>query len=190
MPAELIIVFMFLVLQLCCNALASVMGLMKVANYNVYTINSILSFLVLNYLFYVLFRDINIKPAMITGIIIFSTVTILSLLNGQELQTFSSNITATGSFIIVALCLYYFYTKFAYGIPGQPVTAHAIFWAIAGIFTYYTGSFFIFISYKYLIESHNRIIGTIWRFHNVLLMVCCGYITYGILWKGYRKILQ
>jgi len=67
------------------------------------------------------------------------------------------------------------------------LTASSLFWVIIGVFTYYTGSFFIFISYKYLIVQEASVIGILWRFHNVLLTIFCFYTIYGLACKKYQR---
>lgn len=185
---ELFLIFMFLLLQLFCNAFASILEKFKVPNYFIYTVNAISSFILLCYLFYHLFIHAKGKLIISASIIIFMAFLIFSVLYTNAFHTYNSTISAVVSFIIAAFCLYFFYSRFVYDQPDEPVISQAIFWAVTGIFTYYTGSFFIFMTYQYLIETNSSLIGILWQFHNVLLLACCIYITYGIACKTYHKI--
>ena len=91
------------------------------------------------------------------------------------------------SFVITAYCLIFFYWRLVKDTKLSGLTESSFFWVIIGLFTYYTGSFFIFISYNYLIAKEFDAIGILWRFHNVLLTIFCIYTIYGLTCKDYQK---
>ncbi len=182
---ELWPIFAFCVIQLVCNLTASIFVSLQIKNYWIYKVNTILSFYFILYFF--LKYLITLKKYAIGAIILFFliAVTILYYL-GDGTRNFDSGSAALASIIIVGLCLYFFYNKLINSSEEISVPETAVFWCIVGIFTYYAGGFFIFISYKFLIHSDPATIGTVWRFHNLLLLICCLYIGYGVLCKNYR----
>lgn len=60
------------------------------------------------------------------------------------------------------------------------------FWYVAGIFSYYTCSFLVFITFDYL-ANKGLPVGRLWRFHNVIMLVLCIYFSKGILCLEQRK---
>lgn len=183
---ELLPIFIFCVIQLIFNFLASVLGQHEIRNYWVYKINTILSFYIILYFF--LKYLISVKKYVVTIIaLVFLMIFGILFLKGDGITNYDSNSAALASLIIVGLCMYFFYSK----LITKPTTEvsvpdTSIFWCIIGIFTYYAGAFFIFISYRYLIDTST--VGTLWRFHNLLLLICCLYISYGILCKNLQTI--
>lgn len=182
---ELWPIFGFCVVQFVCNLTASIMVGYEIKNYWVYKVNTVLTFYFILYFFikYLL----SLKKYFV-GIIVTLFLVAISILYyvGDGTQNFDSNSAALAGLIIVGLCLYFFYHKLINSSEEVSVPETAVFWCIVGIFTYYAGGFFIFISYKYLIHSDPATIGTVWRFHNLLLLICCLYIGYGVLCKNYR----
>jgi hypothetical protein len=112
---------------------------------------------------------------------------VISIASGDGIASYNSSLSALGSFIVTAYCLNFFYWRLVRDERPAGLTSSALFWIVIGIFTYYTGSFFIFISYKYLIVQESKVIGILWRFHNLLLTLFCAYTIYGITCKNYQK---
>ena len=187
LPAELKVVFAFCVVQVVCNGISYVMAEYHHNNYIVYSINTFASFLLLFYLFANYLLPIN-KTASIVSVAVFIIITALLVYQGDGILTYNSISSAFTSFIIVALCLYFFYKSLISSSPEVSIPSTAIFWCVVGIFTYFAGSFFIFITYKYIIATNMANLTMLWRFHNVLLFICSVYIIYGVLWKNYQTI--
>jgi hypothetical protein len=157
----------------------------KESNYWVYKINTILSVIVILIIFG---KYLVPDRKKLTNWILFAliVINIFSTFSGDGVTSYNSYSAALVSFVIVGYCLYYFYSRLLMSSPEDSVPSTPIFWCIVGLFTYFAGAFFIFISYKYLIEADVATIGTLWRFHNLLLVICCLYISYGILCKTYQ----
>lgn len=184
---ELLYIFYFICIQFITNVTATILEKMHTTNYSVYLLNIILSFLVLSILFYELGIPLIRKIFPFTSLLFLCFAT-YSIANGDGIETYNSMISASASFIITAYCLIFFYwrlVKDKYYSGG--LTDSAFFWSAIGVFTYYTGSFFIFISYKYLIVREAEVIGILWRFHNLLLTIFCIYSIYGLTCKNYQK---
>ncbi|MCW3088127.1 MAG: hypothetical protein JWQ78_1513 [Sediminibacterium sp.] len=184
---ELLYVFLFVFIQFTTNLVATILEQFRTPNYSVYAINIILSFIVLSLLFYQVIDNVIHRFIAIAGIV-FTICAVISVSNGDGIETYNSVLSAVASFMITMYCLVFFYRKLV-SHPGRAgLTDSAFFWIIIGLFTYYTGSFFIFISYKYLIVQEANVIGILWRFHNVLLAIFCIYTIYGLACKNYQKI--
>jgi hypothetical protein len=179
-------IFIFCLIQFVLNFTSTYLDLVfKANNYWVYKLNTILSVIVILIIFgkYLL---PDIKKLTNWIILALIAINILSTFFGDGVTYYNSYSASLVSFVIVGYCLYYFYSKLLMSSPEDSVPSTPIFWCIVGLFTYFAGAFFIFISYKYMIEADIATIGTLWRFHNLLLVICCLYIGYGILCKTYQ----
>lgn len=185
---ELLYIFGFLAIQFLCNLAATILEYLNLTNYSVYVINIILSYALLSWFFYKALEDKFVNILISVASLLFCICIVVSISNGDGIATYNSIVSAFASFIITAYCLIFFYKRLVLASAITGLTENAIFWIVVGLFTYYTGSFFIFISYKYLIVQDSGVIGILWRFHNVLLTIFCGYTIYGIAWKNYRRI--
>lgn len=187
MATELHFIFWFVLIQFATNLTAILLEkIFVVSNYSVYVINIVLSFAVLSLLFYRIDNH-YLKKLVPVASLVFIVGAIVSLCNGDGIDTYNSMISAMASFLITAYCLIFFYWKLVGDTRISGLTNSAFFWIIIGLFTYYTGSFFIFISYKYLIVQEAGLIGILWRFHNVLLTIFCIYTIYGLTCKDYQR---
>lgn len=183
---ELLYIFVFVCMQFLSNLAASVLASLIIANYSVYAANIILSFILLSIMFYNLISK-TMNRFILLAATAFTVIAIISIINGEGINTYNSVVSAVASFIITAYCLIYFYWKLVSDGRMTGLTTSSLFWVIIGIFTYYTGSFFIFISYKYLIVQEASVIGILWRFHNVLLTIFCFYTIYGLTCRKYQR---
>jgi hypothetical protein len=188
MAKELHYIFWFVFIQFITNSTATLIEKIFIVqnNYPVYVINIVLSFVILSALFYKI-DNRYLKKLVPAASLVFIVCTVISLCFGDGIQTYNSIISAMASFLITAYCLLFFYWKLVKDTKLSGLTDNAFFWIIIGIFTYYTGSFFIFISYKYLIVQEAGLIGILWRFHNVLLTIFCIYTIYGLTCKNYQR---
>ncbi len=187
MAKELHYIFWFVLIQFVTNLSAILVEkIFVLPNYTVYVINIVLSFAILSALFYKMDNS-ALKKLIPPASLLFIICGVVSLCNGEGLYTYNSVISAMASFLITAYCLIFFYWKLVKDTKLSGLTNSALFWIIIGLFTYYTGSFFIFISYKYLIVQESGLIGILWRFHNVLLTIFCIYTIYGLTCKDYQR---
>ncbi len=182
---ELLYIFAFVCIQFVCNLTASILDTgFKVTNYPVYAANIVLSFMVLSMMFYYVFND-KIRRLIILASVLFAACTVFSIGRGDGIYSYNSIVSALAGFIITAYSLIFFYWKLVSDKRMTGLTNGTFFWVVIGLFTYYTGSFFIFISYNYLIVSGEGVVGILWRFHNLLLAVFCFYTIYGLTCKKY-----
>ncbi|MGN7786280.1 hypothetical protein ACTJIJ_17240 [Niabella sp. 22666] len=197
LPKELQLIFIFCLVQLLCNTTATIIERLAMPNsffflqnnYWVYKLNSTACFLIVLYLFARHLLHFKL-PLLYTFLLLYALISVLLIISGDGISQFNSVSSALESIVIVALCLYFFYSKLINTHEEVSIPETSIFWCVVGIFTYYAGAFFIFISYKYLIGSNDSTVGVLWRFHNILLFICSLYVSYGILCKNYRTILS
>ncbi|MFT4094374.1 MAG: hypothetical protein QM640_12110 [Niabella sp.] len=185
---ELKMILFFCVVQVLCNTTAQVFAYYKANNYWIYKVNTMLSFISILVLFT---RYLLLGTALAKGALagLFIAISFTPIFFGDGIVSYNSNSAALTSIVIVCYCLYYFYIKLIHSSPEDSAPSTPVFWCVVGLFTYYAGAFFIFISYKLLIEQDGGAsVGTLWRFHNLLLFICSMYIGYGILCKPYQKI--
>lgn len=186
---EMIVIAVFCLVQFVCNSVATIIDWSGTNNYWVYKVNFTVSFLILLFLFAK--KLMHIKPVIVYFIIlVYFALSVFLIKEGDGISYFCSISAAFESIVITSFCLYFFYSKLINTSEEISIPETSIFWCVVGIFTYYAGAFFIFISYKYLINSDSSTVAVLWRFHNVLLFVCMGYISYGVLCKNYRTILS
>ena len=191
---ELRFIFWFVAVQFITNLVSSLCEMLYIwsnhsivwSNYSIYALNIVLSFGVLSYLFYQLNIPVIKKLAPVFSIL-FTICAVFSLAKGDGVSSYNSILSALASFVITAYCLIFFYWRLVKDTRLTGLTNSSFFWIVIGLFTYYTGSFFIFISYNYLIAKEFNAIGILWRFHNVLLTIFCIYTIYGLTCKNYQK---
>jgi len=186
---ELELVKWFCLVQLVCNGTAFLFDVLQLKNYWIYELNMLVSFAILLWLFSKYLIDISKNKAKLIGAFVYLCIGTTYYFYGWD-NSFNSYGMALTSVITVGFCLYFFYSRLINSSEELSIPDTSIFWCVVGIFTYFAGSFFIFISYKYLIDSDSSTVSTLWRFHNILLLICCLYISYGIICKNYRTILS
>jgi len=186
MSRELLYIFWFVCTQFVTNLAAMIMEKLIVTNYSAYAVNVILSFIILSALFYKVINS-SIRKVVPAAALLFIICAGYSVAKGDGIRSYNSVLSAVGSFIIIVYCLVFFYWRLVKDNKQPGLTNTSFFWIVIGVFTYYTGSFFIFISYKYLIVQQENAVGILWRFHNLLLTIFCIYTIYGLTWKNYQK---
>ncbi len=186
LPREVKFIFWFVCLQLGSNLLATTFEIIHITNYLVYFANVVISFYILSGMFYYMGNRF-LKKIVPVGSLLFFGGILISLWYKDGIDSFNSNLSAFGSFSITAYCLIFFYWRLVTDNRHAGLTESALLWMVIGVFTYYTGSFFIFISYQFLLVQEADVIGILWRFHNLLLAIFCAYTIYGITCKNYQK---
>jgi hypothetical protein len=174
----------FISIQFLCNLLASVLG--DVLNYDnnlyVYHLNCFFSFVVLSLYFRQIFRKSTYKKATQVILIVFLVFFLLNIFLWENLFVFNSNSFAVTSFIITTYSLVYYLENLA-NPPRENIVYSRVFWYTTGLFTYYTCSFFIFITYRRLTQNNISDTAILWRIHNIVFLIMCVHLFIGILCK-------
>lgn len=189
LSAELRLIRLFCWVQVICNACAIVFDYADINNYWIYEINNTASFVVVIVLFARYLLGLK-KYIVVILMVLLLACNLLSYYYSGGISVFNSYGHALCSLVIVFFSLRFFYTRLINMPEEVSIPETSIFWCVVGLFTYYTGAFFIFISYKYLISTDSATVALLWRFHNILLFIGSLYISYGILCKNYRTILS
>ena len=190
-------ILFFLLVQLICNVTATLIEVTYTPllknhfflsnNYWVHWLNTVFSFFII---IYILSKTTKVISSITSKIISISFLifAIIAIILGDGISLFNSYSAGLSSLIIISLCLLFFYQVLKGNNKNNDESPNTpLFWSISGIFTYYFGSFFIFLTYQYLINNFNSGFSLLWRFHNILLLICCLYIIYGFYGKVIRR---
>ena len=179
-------IFWFLVIQLLFNSLSTIIQLFDGNNLVVYNANCIISFLILSVFFSSILQLNKIK---IIVPVVSALFLVISVINGLVFENiineFNSIMYGLAAFIIVVYCFLYYLQNLLN--PTQDIMHSRDFWYVTGFLTYYTSSFFIFVTFNYLTQSnnsqYNNGIKLLWPIHNLFFLVMCGYLLKGMLCK-------
>lgn len=150
-----------------------------------YNINCVLSFLVLSAYFASILQFKDTKKVVIGVAALFLVVLIFNALKFENIvDHFNSNMYGLAAFILVVYAFLYYLQNLIN--PTQDIVKTVDFWYVTAILTYYASSFFIFITFNYLMQSNSKYntgIKILWPIHNLLFLVMCGYLFKGMLCK-------
>lgn len=182
-------IFLFVVVQTLLNGFATVLyQLFDKPNLYIYNINCVVSFFILAaYLASILqfqrkYLLASVVFTLFIGFLIFNAVVLENFIT-----EFNSNIYGLVSFLLVMLCFLYYLGKLK-NPTTKNITKSTDFWYVTGILTYYTSSFFIFITFNNLTQSNNNGVRYLWPIHNVLFFIMCVYFFIGLLCKRSPEI--
>lgn len=178
------LLLLFLAVQLLLNGLAITIELTLISNNNLwlYHLNCLLTQTIFAVYFYHLFKERRRKHFVLYTSLIFLIGFTANILFVQPLTTFNSYSYALGAFFIVTYGFTCFY-KWMQGLPAFNILGLKEFWGAAGVLFYFGSSFFIFISYEYLIRVTPKTVSILWMLHNVFLMIACIIFARAILAK-------
>ncbi|MDF9797132.1 hypothetical protein OKW21_002395 [Catalinimonas alkaloidigena] len=151
-------------------------------NLFLYDLNCILSFVIISLFFHSLFISRKLKFITRLNLIFFIVFFLTNLYWGDGLNTFNSMTYGVSSFIIVVYCFMYYLKKLK-NPAASNISKSRFFWYVTGIFTYYSGSFFIFITYSYLTVQKIEGVYLLWQIHNFIFLLMCIYLFIGFLCK-------
>jgi hypothetical protein len=178
------LLLIFLTVQLVLNGLAITIELTRIFNNNLwlYHLNCLLTQAIFAAYFFQLFQDKARRRFVLYTSIVFLLAFIANILFVQPITTFNSYTYALGAFFTVTYGFVCFY-KWMQGLPAFNILALKEFWGAAGVLFYFGSSFFIFISYEYLIRVTPKTVSILWMLHNVFLMIACIIFARAILAK-------
>jgi hypothetical protein len=180
-------IFWFVLTQAVLNSLATITQLLDVNNnLYLYHLNCAFSFLILSVYFGDVLRLKNIRLITLVVMVGFFLFYTINLLRWENLQTFNSNSFGLASLIIVVYCFLYYLDKLIHPAT-QNIARSSNFWFVTGLFTYYASSFFIFITFRTLIQNRVINLGVLWRIHNGVFLLMCIYILIGMICKPLPK---
>ncbi|GEO03138.1 hypothetical protein AAE02nite_08020 [Adhaeribacter aerolatus] len=184
-------IFWYLAVQTLLNTISKIIYLgYNGSNLVVYNINCVLSFLILSAYFASILQFKDTKK-VVTGVLaLFLMVLIFNALQFENIiDQFNSNMYGLAAFIVVVYAFLYYLQNLLN--PTKNIVKSVDFWYVTGLLTYYASSFFIFITFNYLMQSNSKYdsgIRYLWPIHNVLFLVMCGYFFKGMLCRRSQMI--
>jgi hypothetical protein len=180
-------IFWFIVAQVLFNGVAIVLDQgYDLPNQFLYHANCAISFGLLS-LYFAQHLHLRRKNQILTVVfLLFGGFFLLNLLWWEDINSFNSNTYTLASFILVTYCFLYYLENLRHPTSAR-ISKTPDFWFVTGIFTYYTSCSFIFFTYRYLSQHHNKELGLLWQIHNVVFLVMCVYLSLGILCKPSRE---
>lgn len=176
----------FLASQLLFSCLALYLEWLINFNIWVFHVNCLVTQAIFTLYFLDLFRHSRARRMIqITGCI-FLVFFLLSEFFLQPYYTFNSYSYALGASFLVLYGLIAFY-RWMQVLPATNILALKEFWGAAGVLFYFGSTFFIFISYEYLIRVTPKTVGTLWLLQNFFLGLCCIIFTKAILTKEWIR---
>jgi hypothetical protein len=110
--------------------------------------------------------------------LLFITGAVLNLVLFQKLEI-TSYTKFAGSFIIVALCIYFFY-KLLVELPTVHLQELPMFWISSAFLMYSSGGIFLYAFTDYLVNVLDDDLALYWSFHNLLFIAHDMFIIVGI----------
>lgn len=179
-------IFWYLVVQTLLNTISMIIyEVFDGSNLIIYNTNCVITFLLLSGYFASLLQFTDTKK-VITGVsVLFLVVLFFNALKFEHIvDQFNSNMYGLAAFILVVYCFLFYLQNLLN--PTKDIVQTVDFWYVTGLLTYYASSFFIFITFNYLMQSnsqYNTGIKILWPIHNILFLVMCGYLFKGMLCK-------
>ncbi len=179
-------IFWYLVVQTLLNTISMIIyQVFDGSNLIIYNTNCVIVFLILSGYFASILQFKDTKKIIIGVAVLFLVVLIFNALKFEHIvDQFNSNMYGLAAFIVVVYCFLYYLQNLLN--PTKDIVQTVDFWYVTGLLTYYASSFFIFITFNYLMQSnsqYNTGIKILWPIHNVLFLVMCGYLFKGMLCK-------
>ncbi|MDF2186993.1 hypothetical protein [Paraflavitalea sp. CAU 1676] len=149
-------------------------------NIYLYKANCLFSFIVISLYFlqkwkpYITQREWRLI-AIGTGIISLLIYIIFTFEQVDAFNSYSYSITAL---FICTYCILYYYQKLLKPEAAK-ITHTRSFWFVSGLFLYYAGSFFIFLSFKFLTINDTPNASWVWKFHNLFFVPMCAAFSVG-----------
>ncbi|MGV3585936.1 MAG: hypothetical protein ACO1OF_02945 [Adhaeribacter sp.] len=179
-------IFWYLVVQTLLNTISMIIyQVFDGSNLVIYNTNCVITFLLLSGYFASILQFKDTKKVIIGVAVLFLVVLIFNALKFEHIvDQFNSNMYGLAAFIVVVYCFLYYLQNLLN--PTKDIVKTVDFWYVTGLLTYYASSFFIFITFNYLMQSnsqYNTGIKILWPIHNILFLVMCGYLFKGMLCK-------
>jgi len=183
-------IVIFLFIQLVLNTGAKIIMYTGGANnIYLYKANCLLSFVTISLYFldkwkpYITSRErklIALGISIITALIFI----IFTFEQDNALNSYSYSLTAL---FICSYCILYYYQKLMKPEAAR-ITHTRSFWFVSGLFVYYAGSFFIFLSFRFLTLDKTPNLSIIWIFHNLIFVPMCTAFSVGFRCQTYQTI--
>lgn len=123
----------------------------------------------------------TVLAAGLLGLIILAFI---SYETSNALNSYSYSLTAL---FVCTGCIIYYYSKLQKPDIANITTTRS-FWFISGLFIYYAGCFFIFLSFKFFTLAKIPNTSVLWTFHNIIFVPMCTAFSIAFRCKTYHTI--
>jgi hypothetical protein len=173
---EHIYIVIFLLIQLSLNSwIKIIMHCNCGNNIYLYKANCFLSFITLGLYFLHKWKPYtpprNYRKATIALGVLSLTILALIYYDGFD-EAFNSYSYSLAALSICTGCILYYYAKLKRPDIANIITSRS-FWFVSGLFIYYAGCFFIFLSFKFLTLAKTPNASIVWSIHNIIFVPMC-----------------
>lgn len=172
----------YIIIQLIFNLSANILNEFGWKNLYLYHLNCLFSFYALSVFYSQLFNTKQLLRGIAGVAFIFTVLFFYNIYKWESVMVFNSNTFGIASFILCAYALYYYLQLYKNPNPVNLARSRN-FWFNTGIFSYYTITFFIFLTYQKLTEEKAPLLRIVWKLHNFIFLIMCIYFFIGILCK-------
>ncbi|PIQ20619.1 MAG: hypothetical protein COW65_13945 [Cytophagales bacterium CG18_big_fil_WC_8_21_14_2_50_42_9] len=174
-------IFWFILFQTIINTVSIVYDQYLILNnLYLYHLNCAVSFFILTIYFSSILNFQQSSNILYGLLVIFGIFFFVNIIKWENLESFNSNSYSVASFLIVVYSFLYYLENLL-----RPATIDIAksknFWYVTGLFTYYAGSFYIFLTFKKLTFLNIENLRLVWLTHNVLFLILCIFLARGII---------
>lgn len=165
-------------------------GHYNIPNIRYYNAICIVSFCTIAYIFFQVFNLTVYKKALVVSSVLYIFVFFILLIFWDDNMSFNSTGFSLASLLIIVYSFLYFKEKIALA-DVQQAFFDKTFWIVTGLFIYYFGCFFIFLTFRFLtlngiltdLIEERKSLGTLWGIQNIIYFLSCISVSIGILWR-------
>lgn len=187
---EHVFIVIYILLQLILNGWAKLYMHWKQLNAFIYQVNCTTSLVILSAYFVIKYRpDINrrafytLTTVSLAAIIITLTI---ALTENVNISIFNSRSYSIVAVMVSLYTIIYYYLKLVTPKEDKIVKTRS-FWFNTGLFTYYSGCFFIFTTYRWFVQVNPiENYSILWSMHNVIFLLMCISFSIGFTCKNYQ----
>jgi hypothetical protein len=188
-PAELLPLLFFLVIQFVLNTLGDVFAFYSITFHSlnsnfIYHVDLPLSLIAQLLFFKALDKKIYYTHPLFMGGIVLTVLIIMNSFLYEKVDTFNGTSYALKCIYVLYVCLRYYWFKInpddVSDILQQPS-----FWFISGFFIYYCSCFVIFAAYNSLVVQDELLTTLSARYQTIMYLIMCILLAKGIKQKAY-----
>ncbi|PTX63695.1 hypothetical protein C8N46_101299 [Kordia periserrulae] len=178
---------LYLLIAICIvEAIANALWYRKENNLPVYHFYSIVECLLILNLYKEALKKLFSKHVFMSAGVIFTVFAIVNMLCFQALTTFNSNVTTTLGFLVIFLCLCYFYALLQEEIYS-PLEKKPMFWINAGFLIYFSSNLILFFINNSMFTKPDAVSYLVWGLHAVVNIILMLFFTIAVWVNPIRR---
>ena len=170
LPTYLSLLRLLIIISLVSSYLAVYLGELLGNSIYVTTIYFILEFLVINVIYYEIFRDSRIRRTLIIIGCIYIVVSIYSLIFLEGFYNFNSLPLTASSFLTIFYCIFYFW-QLLRKLEIDNLVNYPMFWITSSILISASGNFLVFTLSSFLHLNYTDLFMWLWALRNILYIL-------------------